>query len=334
MLRTAEQHDVSLLSVRNELVRVAGAAQDMAPEVEQACRRLIGEEAQLQTEKWMQSLQNHKQAADSALSNALAEPRSELKALRKAFSDQEAGLAARVERLASDLQRQERAVNSRLKHEIQELTVSCEERLSAASGALRQALQEQRQEVFRQLEPIRETLSEVSAGVQATRKTEAELGSHFERLLVTTEELCAGHEALSAQGADTAQSLNDLKSEIRSVGQSQDLNVKQLASPRTWRRSHESRLELSDGTRGLEPLLRSPEEATASAAPRSLQSSPMISSAGGEEQLRGADASAFSRLGDLRRRLAPVQQELVEPITGGASRSSATLGAPGLASSI
>ena len=28
----------------------------------EACRRLIGEEAQLQTEKWMQSLQNHKQA--------------------------------------------------------------------------------------------------------------------------------------------------------------------------------------------------------------------------------------------------------------------------------
>lgn len=327
LLRTAEQHDVSLLSVRNELVRVAGAAQDMAPEAEEACRRLIGEEAQLQTEKWMQSLQNHKQAADSALSTALAEPRSELKALRKALSDQEAAVAARVERLASDLQRQERAVNSRWKHEIQELTVSCEERLSAATGALRQALQEQRQEVFRQLEPIRETLSEVSAGVQATRKTEAELGSHFERLLVTTEELCAGHEALSAQGADTAQSLNDLKSEIRHVGQSQDLNVKQLASPRMRRRSHESRLELSDGTRGLEPLLRSPEEPTsASHAPRSLQSSP--------EQLRGADASAFSRLGELRRRLAPVQQELVEPITGGASQLSATLGAPGLASSI
>lgn len=275
----------------------------------------------------MQSLQNHKQAADSALSTALAEPRSELKALRKALSDQEAAVAARVERLASDLQRQERAVNSRWKHEIQELTVSCEERLSAATGALRQALQEQRQEVFRQLEPIRETLSEVSAGVQATRKTEAELGSHFERLLVTTEELCAGHEALSAQGADTAQSLNDLKSEIRHVGQSQDLNVKQLASPRMRRRSHESRLELSDGTRGLEQLLRSPEEPTsASHAPRSLQSSP--------EQLRGADASAFSRLGELRRRLAPVQQELVEPITGGTSQLSATLGAPGLASSI
>eukprot|EP00435_Cladocopium_sp_Y103_P012109 s38_g3.t1 len=180
------------------------------------------------------------------------------------------------------------------------------QRLMSDAGVIHHFLQ-----VFRQLEPIRETLSEVSAGVQATRKTEAELGSHFERLLVTTEELCAGHEALSAQGADTAQSLNDLKSEIRHVGQSQDLNVKQLASPRMWRRSHESRLE---------PLLRSPEEPAsqeaASLAPRSLQSSP--------EQLRGADASAFSRLGELRRRLAPVQQELVEPITGGDSISLGT----------
>eukprot|EP00434_Breviolum_minutum_P042210 symbB.v1.2.037557.t1/scaffold5580.1/size55073/3 len=192
LLRTAEQHDVSLLSVKNELVRVAGAAQDMAPEVEQACRRLIGEEAQLQAEKWTSSFESHKQAAADALSNALAEPRSELKALRKTFAEQEAAVTARLERLAGDMQRQDRAASSRLKHEIQELTASCEERVTAASATFRQALQEQRQEVFRQLEPMRETLSEVSASMQATRRTEAELGSHFERLLVTTEELCAG----------------------------------------------------------------------------------------------------------------------------------------------
>jgi len=334
LLRTAEQHDVSLLSVKNELVRVAGAAQDMAPEVEQACRRLIGEEAQLQAEKWASSFESHKQAAADALSNALAEPRSELKALRKTFAEQEAAVTARLERLVGDMQRQDRAASSRLKHEIQELTVSCEERVTAASATFRQALQEQRQEVFRQLEPMRETLSEVSASMQATRRTEAELGSHFERLLVTTEELCAGQEALSAQGADTAQSLNDLKSEIRNVGTSQDLNVKQLASPRMWRRSHD-RLDLSDGARGsgIEPLLRSPEEPmearAASLGMRSLHSSP--------EQPRAvqpSDSSAFSRLGELRRRLAPAQHE-AEPITGVPARSAAALVAQGrLASSI
>ncbi|CAL1162189.1 unnamed protein product [Cladocopium goreaui] len=55
LLRTAEQHDVSLLSaaflkkrssqlwlVRNELVRVAGAAQDMAPEAEEAWLETVG----------------------------------------------------------------------------------------------------------------------------------------------------------------------------------------------------------------------------------------------------------------------------------------------------
>eukprot|EP00434_Breviolum_minutum_P042209 symbB.v1.2.037556.t1/scaffold5580.1/size55073/2 len=108
-----------------------------------------------------------------------------------------------------------------------------------------------------------------------------------------------------------------------------------------WRRSHD-RLDLStlcfptqDGARGsgIEPLLRSPEEPmearAASLGMRSLHSSP--------EQPRAvqpSDSSAFSRLGELRRRLAPAQYE-AEPITGVPARSAAALGAQGrLASSI
>lgn len=60
----------------------------------QACRRLIGEEAQLQAEKWAQSFQHHKEAwlfrefswpkvSSEVFNSSLAEPRAELKALRR-----------------------------------------------------------------------------------------------------------------------------------------------------------------------------------------------------------------------------------------------------------
>jgi len=341
--RMSEQSDLALLSVRNEVVRVAGAAQDLAPEVEQACRRLIGEEAQMQADKWAQAFHYHKQVASEALTTASAEPRSEVKALSLALSEQEAAMAARFERLAGDVQRQDRAISSRLKHEIEELTVGVEERMAAASATARQAVQEQRQEVLKQLDPVMERLTEVSANMQASRRAEAELGSHFERLLVTTEELCAGQEALSVQGADTAQSLNDLRAEIRTVGNTRDVDVKQVVSPRRRRmqdgspppfglRSH----ALTDRPGGslpfsVEPVAsRTPEEPVsheAAQAARSLQSSP------DRHGTLSADLpSAFSRLGELRRRLgspalaAAQAQEILEPIGGSntASRSLAT----------
>ncbi|CAE7221546.1 unnamed protein product, partial [Symbiodinium sp. CCMP2456] len=168
--RMSEQSDLALLSVshpvrwavRNEVARVAGAAQDLAPEVEQACRRLVGEEAQMQADKWAQAFHYHKQVASEALTTAIAEPRSEVKALRLALSEQEAAMAARFERLAGDVQRQDRAISSRLKHEIEELTVGVEERMAAASATARQAVQEQRQEVLKQLDPVMERLTEAA----------------------------------------------------------------------------------------------------------------------------------------------------------------------------
>ncbi|CAK9065631.1 unnamed protein product [Durusdinium trenchii] len=218
---------------------------------------------------------------------------------------------------------------------------SCEEKVVAASAAWRQALQEQRLEVMKQLDPIKEKLSEVAATMHTSRRTEAELGSHFERLLVTTEELCAGQEALSAQGADTAQSLNDLRTEIRNVGSSQELNVKPLASPRILRRNHESgRLELFDSVRGsfgAETLLRSPDEPTSHDAAKLVNTSRSLQSSPEKSHVQSADVGAFSRLGELRRRLAaPVtraQPSLTEPTTGG-PRVGSTLDATGRLASI
>lgn len=297
----------------------------------------------MQADKWAQAFHYHKQVASEALTTAIAEPRSEVKALRLALSEQEAAMAARFERLAGDVQRQDRAISGRMKHEIEELTVGVEERMAAASATARQAVQEQRQEVLKQLDPVMERLTEVSANMQASRRAEAELGSHFERLLVTTEELCAGQEALSVQGADTAQSLNDLRAEIRTVGNTRDVDVKQVVSPRRRRmqdgsppplglRSH----ALTDRPGGslpfsMEPVAsRTPEEPVsheAAQAARSLQSSP------DRPGTLCADLpSAFSRLGELRRRLgspalaAAQAQEILEPIGGSnmASRSLAT----------
>ncbi|CAJ1336810.1 unnamed protein product [Effrenium voratum] len=327
LVRSSEQSDLALLSVRNEVARVAAAAQDLAPEVEQACRRLIAEEAQMQADKWAQTFQYHKQANCDALQGAVAEPRAEVRALRLALSEQEVESAARFDRLSGDLQRQDRAASSRMKQEMEEMTVGFEERVAAATASVRQAVQEQRQEVFKQLDPIMERLSEVTTSIQASRRAEAELGGHFERLLVTTEELCAGQEALSAQGADTAQSLNDLRSEIRNVGSSQETVVRQVQSPRSWRRQEEyasPQLSAKEGLRGAtnfaepsrEPL-RMPEEPVSRDAAlhaRSSHSSP-------EKPTPRVDvSSAFSRLGELRRRLGSpahqAHQEVVEPVAG------------------
>eukprot|EP00931_Biecheleriopsis_adriatica_P101741 TRINITY_DN76820_c0_g1_i1.p1 TRINITY_DN76820_c0_g1~~TRINITY_DN76820_c0_g1_i1.p1 ORF type:complete len:1048 (-),score=252.89 TRINITY_DN76820_c0_g1_i1:33-2999(-) len=346
MQNLSEQSDLGLISVRHEMARVAGAAQDLAPDLEQACRRIVGEEAHAQVEKFTDAMEVHKQASADALAAAVAEPRTEVKALRLALSEQEAESAARFERLASETQRQGRNTSSKLKQELEDMSVAFEERLSAVSANTRQIALEQRQEVARQLQPMAEKLNEVSNSTRAARRVEAELGTQCERLVLTTEELCAGQEALSLQTNDTAQNLNSLRSEIRSIG-CRDVAVtwapsalnSKTSGEREGRRSlgHASGSsethQVSSGSGGwtalTEPITvrRSDEQlvpaASARAQSRSRSQSPVTAPAPSLEAYRtsqerpagvqslppsshGAtpgESTAFSRLGELRRRL-------------------------------
>jgi len=313
----SQQIDLGLISVRHEMARIAGAAQDLAPEVEQACRRIVGEEAQVQVEKWNDALNQHKQAAAEALAAAVAEPRADMKALRVTLSEAEAESAARVDRMSGESQRQVRSSSSKTKQDLDDLSVNFEERLASVSSASRQLAMESRQEVARQLQPLSEKVSEAASNASAARRAQAELTNQCERLMHTTEQLCAGQEVLSLQTSETAQNLSCLRSEIQSIG-CRDMMALPSHSIRAGAeaRSREPEGRTSSGSAGAQGLCstswsapdamtRLPEEpvtAVASAVSRSRSQSPNNISME-KSQASTTDASAFSRLGELRKRL-------------------------------
>eukprot|EP00930_Biecheleria_cincta_P083552 TRINITY_DN73109_c0_g1_i1.p1 TRINITY_DN73109_c0_g1~~TRINITY_DN73109_c0_g1_i1.p1 ORF type:complete len:993 (-),score=262.54 TRINITY_DN73109_c0_g1_i1:199-3177(-) len=354
----SQQNDLALISVRHEVARVAGAAQDLAPEVEQACRRIVLEEAQTQVDKWAEALQLHKQASADALAAAMAEPKAEVKALRLVLSEQEAESAARLDRLLREEQRQGRAASSKMKQDLEDLSVSIEEKLAAVSAGAKQIALESRQQVSRQLEPLSERLSEAAASVKAARKAEAMLGSQCERLVRTTEELRAGQDSLSLQTSETASNLSSLRSEIRSIG-NRDMSVTWTTSSTSPSRpqqqlsdsevrynfghaSASSELPASAATirsTSLEPASweRSSAEprpaledasgiaAPACSAPRSRSQSPSAPKVDRERSLPPSKdcPTAFSRLGELRRRLGSPS-----PAPGAHMLSASDAGAP------
>ncbi|CAE8588234.1 unnamed protein product, partial [Polarella glacialis] len=148
----------------------------------------------------------------------------------------------------------------------------------------------------------------------------AELGQHCERLALTCEELCAGQEVLSYQTADTAQNLNSLRTEIRSIG-AREAAVGWVSSV------HSARSGTSlMGSREPSPVKVSPGERTHASASGSgpaiathlLHEEPVTVAASSfsappsQVSPRGAvvqggslahNLTALSRLGELRRRL-------------------------------